>query len=112
MLCNLSSGLPEPDFPPRCVLQVSKLTKNEVLMVNIGSLSTGGRVTAVKMDLAKITLTQPVCTEVRDTGETALPKRWSAVNKGRSHQTHHAIPGLDYAPVHPHVRAHIFGAPH
>lgn len=46
-------------FPP----QVQKLTKNEMLMVNIGSLSTGGRVLAVKADLAKITLTQPVCTE-------------------------------------------------
>ena len=44
--------------------QVQKLSKGEVLMVNIGSLSTGGRVTAVKADLAKITLTQPVCTEV------------------------------------------------
>lgn len=28
--------------------KVVKLTKGEVLMVNIGSLSTGGRVTAVK----------------------------------------------------------------
>lgn len=47
--------------------KVQKLSKNEVLMVNIGSLSTGGRVLAVKMDLAKIVLTQPVCTEVRET---------------------------------------------
>lgn len=44
-------------------LQVQKLTKNEMLMVNIGSLSTGGRVLAVRADLAKIQLTQPVCTE-------------------------------------------------
>ena len=43
--------------------QVSKLGKQEVLMVNIGSLSTGGRVIAVKADLAKISLTTPVCTE-------------------------------------------------
>jgi len=42
-------------------------------MVNIGSLSTGGRVLAVKADLAKIVLTQPVCTE---TGEKiALSRR-------------------------------------
>ena len=33
-------------------------------MVNIGSLSSGGRVLAVKADLAKIGLTSPVCTEV------------------------------------------------
>jgi translation initiation factor 2 subunit 3 len=45
--------------------RVQKLSKNEVLMVNIGSLSTGGRVLAVKADLAKIALTQPVCTEVQ-----------------------------------------------
>merc|ERR1712135_142920 len=32
--------------------KVQKLTKNEILMVNIGSLSTGGRVLAVKADLA------------------------------------------------------------
>merc|ERR1719402_1060692 len=44
--------------------KVSKLTKNEVLMVNIGSLSTGGRVLAVKAELAKIGLTAPVCTEI------------------------------------------------
>ncbi|MGH0181503.1 UNVERIFIED_CONTAM: hypothetical protein FKN15_006865, partial [Acipenser sinensis] len=45
--------------------KVQKLSKNEVLMVNIGSLSTGGRVSAVKADLAKIVLTNPVCTEVQ-----------------------------------------------
>ena len=42
-------------------------------MVNIGSLSTGGRVSAVKADLAKIALTQPVCTEVGK--KTALSRR-------------------------------------
>ena len=36
----------------------------EVLMVNIGSLSTRGGVSAVRAGLAKIALTQPVCTEV------------------------------------------------
>uniref|UniRef100_A0A2K5D7M5 protein-synthesizing GTPase n=1 Tax=Aotus nancymaae TaxID=37293 RepID=A0A2K5D7M5_AOTNA len=44
--------------------KVQKLSKNEVLMVNIGSLSTGGRVSAVKADLGKIVLINPVCTEV------------------------------------------------
>jgi len=42
--------------------KVQKLAKGEVLMVNIGSTSTGGRVFAVKNDLAKIVLLQPVCT--------------------------------------------------
>ena len=55
------------------LLQVQKLSKNEVLMVNIGSLSTGGKVSAVKADLAKIALTQPVCTEVGE--KIALSRR-------------------------------------
>lgn len=43
--------------------RVQKLGKGEVIMVNIGSTSTGGRVLAVKNDLAKISLIQPVCTQ-------------------------------------------------
>ncbi|CAJ0924319.1 21525_t:CDS:2, partial [Entrophospora sp. SA101] len=39
--------------------KVSKLTKSEVLMVNIGSTSTGGRVLNVKTDMARIQLTSP-----------------------------------------------------
>ena len=39
--------------------KVQKLTKNEMLMVNIGSLSAHSRVVAVKADLAKIVLTKP-----------------------------------------------------
>lgn len=46
------------------VMQVQRLSKNEVLLLNIGSLSTGGRVLATKADLAKISLTTPVCTEI------------------------------------------------
>ena len=53
--------------------KVQKLSKNEVLMVNIGSLSTGGRVLAVKADLAKISLTNPVCTDVGE--KIALSRR-------------------------------------
>lgn len=37
---------------------------NEVLMVNIGSLLTGRKVSAAKVYLGKIVLTNPVCTEV------------------------------------------------
>eukprot|EP01087_Luapelamoeba_hula_P018829 TRINITY_DN612_c0_g1_i1.p1 TRINITY_DN612_c0_g1~~TRINITY_DN612_c0_g1_i1.p1 ORF type:complete len:479 (+),score=69.89 TRINITY_DN612_c0_g1_i1:171-1607(+) len=43
-------------------IRVPKLTKGETLMVNIGSTSTGGRVIAVRKDLAKIGLISPVCT--------------------------------------------------
>jgi len=46
------------------IKQVQRLSKNEVLLLNIGSLSTGGRVLATKADLAKISLTTPVCTEI------------------------------------------------
>eukprot|EP00051_Salpingoeca_urceolata_P026961 m.479462 g.479462 ORF g.479462 m.479462 type:complete len:474 (-) comp21458_c0_seq1:75-1496(-) len=69
--------------------KVQKLTKGEMLMVNIGSLSTGGRVIAVKGDLAKIQLTQPVCTDVGE--KIALSRRvekhwrligWGQIRKG------------------------------
>ena len=42
-------------------------------MVNIGSLSTGGRVIATRADIAKIGLTNPVCTEVGE--KIALSRR-------------------------------------
>lgn len=43
---------------------MTKLSKGEVLMLNIGSMCTGARVLAVKHDLAKLQLTSPVCTKV------------------------------------------------
>ncbi|CAH1227516.1 eukaryotic translation initiation factor 2 subunit 3, Y-linked [Branchiostoma lanceolatum] len=65
--------------------KVQKLSKNEVLMVNIGSLSTGGRVLAVKADLAKIVLTNPVCTEIGE--KIALSRRvekhWRLIGWGQ-----------------------------
>jgi len=69
--------------------KVGKLSPSEILMVNIGSTSTGGKVLAVKADLAKISLVQPVCTQ---TGEKiALSRRvdkhwrligWGQIRKG------------------------------
>ncbi|PKX93046.1 translation initiation factor eIF2 subunit gamma [Aspergillus novofumigatus IBT 16806] len=44
--------------------KVAKLTKNEVLMVNIGSTATGAKVMGVKADAAKLSLTSPACTEI------------------------------------------------
>ncbi|KKA21335.1 Translation initiation factor EF-2 gamma subunit [Rasamsonia emersonii CBS 393.64] len=44
--------------------KVAKLSKNEVLMVNIGSTATGAKVMGVKADAAKLALTQPACTEI------------------------------------------------
>lgn len=53
--------------------KVAKLSKNEVLMVNIGSSSTGCKVTGVKADAAKLTLTSPACTEIGE--KIALSRR-------------------------------------
>ncbi|PAA52156.1 hypothetical protein BOX15_Mlig023871g2 [Macrostomum lignano] len=69
--------------------KVQKLAKAELLMVNIGSLSTGCRVIAVKNDLARIALNQPVCTEIGE--KIALSRRvdkhwrligWGQIRKG------------------------------
>jgi len=65
--------------------RVQKLTKGEVLMVNIGSTSIGGRVLAVKEDLAKILLTSPVCTS---NGEKIalsrrIEKHWRLIGWGQ-----------------------------
>ena len=69
--------------------KVQKLSKGEILMVNIGSTATGGRVLAVKGDLAKVTLTQPVCTTEGE--KIALSRRvdkhwrligWGQIRKG------------------------------
>ena len=65
--------------------KVSKLQKNEVLMVNIGSTSTGGKVLAVKSDLAKIVLNAPACTEIGE--KIALSRRidkhWRLIGWGK-----------------------------
>lgn len=69
---------------------MSKLTKNEVLMLNIGSCCTGARVIAVKHDLAKLQLTSPVCTKEQE--KIALSRRvekhwrligWGQIQKGQ-----------------------------
>ena len=71
--------------------RVTKLSKDEILMVNIGSLSTGGRVLATKNEMAKILLTNPVCTEVGE--KIALSRRidkhwrligWGVIQRGKS----------------------------
>ncbi|KAL3102136.1 hypothetical protein niasHS_003545 [Heterodera schachtii] len=64
--------------------KVSKLAKGEVLMVNIGSLSTGGRVIAVKGDAAKIALTDPICTESNQNIALSrrIEKHWRLIGWG------------------------------
>ncbi|KWU41982.1 hypothetical protein RHOSPDRAFT_30268 [Rhodotorula sp. JG-1b] len=69
--------------------KVAKLAKNEILMVNIGSTSEGGRIISVKGDLARILLNTPACTNLGE--KVALSRRidkhwrligWGAVRRG------------------------------
>ncbi|OAA61206.1 translation initiation factor ef-2 gamma [Niveomyces insectorum RCEF 264] len=53
--------------------KVEKLAKNEAIMVNIGSTSTGAKVAAIKNDAAKLVLTSPTCTNVGE--KVALSRR-------------------------------------
>jgi len=65
--------------------KVQKLTKGEILMVNIGSTSTGARIHQVKGDLAKVILTSPVCTSFGE--KLALSRRvdkhWRLIGWGK-----------------------------
>jgi translation initiation factor 2 subunit 3 len=65
--------------------KVQKLAKGEILMLNIGSLSTGARVTAVKMDLAKLQLNSPVCTEIGEKVALSrkIDKHWRLIGWGQ-----------------------------
>uniref|UniRef100_A0A2K5MRE7 protein-synthesizing GTPase n=1 Tax=Cercocebus atys TaxID=9531 RepID=A0A2K5MRE7_CERAT len=60
MVGTLHETFTEFEISYKTAAKVQKLSKNEVLMVNIGSLSTGGRCSAVKADLDKIILTNPI----------------------------------------------------
>ncbi|KAL1555400.1 Eukaryotic translation initiation factor 2 subunit 3 [Salvia divinorum] len=65
--------------------KVTKLTKGEMLMLNIGSMSTGARVVAVKNVFAKLQLTSPVCTSKGE--KIALSRRidrhWRLIGWGQ-----------------------------
>eukprot|EP01130_Rhizamoeba_saxonica_P000870 TRINITY_DN10761_c0_g1_i1.p1 TRINITY_DN10761_c0_g1~~TRINITY_DN10761_c0_g1_i1.p1 ORF type:complete len:474 (-),score=126.67 TRINITY_DN10761_c0_g1_i1:62-1483(-) len=71
--------------------KIRKLDVDEVIMVNIGSTSTGGTVVAVEADLCHIYLQQPVCTEEGE--KIALSRRvkkhfrligWGKILRGTS----------------------------
>lgn len=69
----------------RKLTKVEKLSKNEHLMVNIGSTSTGGKVLQVRADMAKILLTVPCCTQIGE--KIALSRRidkhWRLIGWGK-----------------------------
>ncbi|KAL1208142.1 hypothetical protein V5N11_034864 [Cardamine amara subsp. amara] len=66
-------------------MRVSKLTKGEILMVNIGSMSSGAKVIGVKKDMVKLQLTSPVCTTIGE--KAALSRRverqWRLIGRGQ-----------------------------
>ncbi|GEM10103.1 translation initiation factor eIF-2 gamma subunit [Rhodotorula toruloides] len=73
--------------------KVAKLAKNEILMVNIGSTSEGGRVVSVKADLARVILNTPAACSMGE--KVALSRRiekhwrligWGAVRRGVEYQ--------------------------
>jgi len=75
--------------------KVQKLAKGEILMLNIGSTSTGGRLQAVRADLAKIELTSPVCTAENE--KIAISRRvdkhwrligWGEIRRGKTIEPH------------------------
>lgn len=53
--------------------RVQKLSKNEILMLNIGSTSTGARIIVAKHNIAKLQMNTPACTEIG--GKVALSRR-------------------------------------
>ncbi len=61
-----------------------------MLLINIGSAATGGRIITVKKDSVKIQLTKPVCAEISE--KVALSRRiqghyrligWGNIRKGK-----------------------------
>eukprot|EP01133_Synstelium_polycarpum_P003779 gene3779-4358_t len=77
--------------------KVRKLTKDDTLMVNIGSTSTGCRVTAVKHDLAKLMLLTPVCTQEGE--KIALSRRveknWRTMGDSDYHKLRNFVKAKD-----------------
>jgi translation initiation factor 2 subunit 3 len=64
---------------------ITPLIKGECLMLNIGSSSSGGKIIAIKNDMAKLELTSPVCAEKGD--KIAISRRlhnqWRLIGYGK-----------------------------
>lgn len=65
--------------------KIKKLAKGEILMVNIGSTSTGARILNVKGDLAKVVLTSPVCSQEGEKLAISrrVDKHWRLIGWGK-----------------------------
>ncbi|OAF66218.1 hypothetical protein A3Q56_06054 [Intoshia linei] len=64
---------------------IQKLFKDQELMLNIGSLSSGGKVINVKDDMAKISLYLPVCTSIGEKIAISrkFDKHWRLIGWGK-----------------------------
>lgn len=69
----------------RRAARVEKLAKQEVLMLNIGTQATGGKVLAVKADLAKIQLSTPVCVDIGESISLSrrIDRHWRLIGYGK-----------------------------
>jgi len=74
--------------------KVQKLKPDEVLMINIGSTSLGGKVVSVKSDLVRIKFMNPVCANEGE--KIAMSRRidrnfrligWGEIKKGNAYQS-------------------------
>lgn len=64
---------------------VKNIMKNEILMINIGSTSVGGTVLAVKSDLAKLSLSSPVCANIEEKLSISrkIGRHWRLIGWGK-----------------------------
>jgi len=65
--------------------KIAKLERGEIIMVNIGSTGAGGRILAVKADLARISLMSPVCAQEGEKVALSrkVDKHWRLIGWGR-----------------------------
>ena len=65
--------------------KIAKLTKGEILMVNIGAATLGVKVNAVKADLAKLSLLSPACAELGEKIALSrkIDKHWRLIGWGK-----------------------------
>uniref|UniRef100_A0A7S2TP95 protein-synthesizing GTPase n=1 Tax=Lotharella oceanica TaxID=641309 RepID=A0A7S2TP95_9EUKA len=83
-------GVKSDERAKKKATKVKKLSKGEIVMLNIGSSSTGAHIHALKDDLAKVILTSPVCSTEGE--KIAISRRvdkhwrligWGTIRRGR-----------------------------
>eukprot|EP00954_Amorphochlora_amoebiformis_P005145 405136-Amorphochlora_amoeboformis.AAC.2 len=83
-------GVKSDERAKKKATKIKKLSKGEIVMLNIGSSSTGAHIHALKDDLAKVILTAPVCSQEGE--KIAISRRvekhwrligWGTIRRGR-----------------------------